>query len=95
MAQIIDCQSEVELRSDAHAGACITTYVFINDSDKDSSLLGKADAIRLGIIKINLKGESEEVDPKGAGESVQRIKSMRLNNMEKEDKAPKEIAKEK
>ena len=78
-------RGRAKVRLQAKAGACITTYVFVNDSDKDSSLLGKADAIRLGIIKINLKGESEEVDPNGAEENVQRIKSMRLSDMQKED----------
>ena len=79
-------RGRAKVRLQAKAGACITTYVFVNDSDKDSSLLGKADAIRLGIIKINLKGEREEVDPERVEENVQRIKSMRLKQMQKDDR---------
>ena len=34
----------------------IDTYVYINDDDSKTSLLGKNDAERLGIVKINLRG---------------------------------------
>ena len=36
----------------AQAGAVIATYVYINDDDSETSLLGKDDAERLGIVKI-------------------------------------------
>ena len=67
----------------AKAGATITTYVFINDT----SLLGKNDAMRLGIIKLNLRGVVEEVDSNGkdGGEEVNRIKMMRLSELKKAD----------
>ena len=68
------------MKLQAKAGATITTYVIINDDDKDTSLLGKADAIRLGIIKMNLEGEAEEYDPDGQGdEEVRRIRMMKLS----------------
>ena len=83
-------RAKVQLK--AKAGATFTMYVFINDSDKDTSLLGKNDAIRLGIIKINLKGKVEEVDTNGQedeevdtngqeDEEVDRIKMMRLSDL--------------
>ena len=71
----------------AKAGATITTYAFVNDSNRDSSLLGKDDAIRLGIIKMNLRGEAEEVDPNGQKDKrVKRIRMMRLAELSKESK---------
>ena len=77
-------RAKVQLK--AKAGATITTYVFVNDSDRDSSLLGKMDAVRLGIIKVNLKGEPAEVDPNGDTEveKVNRIKMTKLGDV-KED----------
>ena len=45
-------------------GAVINTWVYIVNSFKELSLLGEADAVRLGIVTINLKGASEEVDVK-------------------------------
>ena len=38
--------------------------MYIVISLKDLSLLGEADTVRLGIVTINLKGVSEEVDVK-------------------------------
>lgn len=77
-------RGRAKVKLQAKAGATITTYVFVNDSDKDSSLLGKADAIRLGIIKINLAGEVEEVVPSGKMDEVSRIKMMRLKDVQTE-----------
>ena len=45
-------------------GAAINTWVYIVNSFKELSLLGESDAVRLGIVTINLKGASEEVDVK-------------------------------
>ena len=42
-------------------GAAINTWVYIVNSCKESSLLGETDAVRLGIVTINLKGASKEV----------------------------------
>ena len=70
-------RAKVQLK--AQAGATITTYVFINDDNQDASLLGKADAIRLGIIKMNLRGDAEVSDSNGQEEAeVRRIRMMRL-----------------
>ena len=52
-------RAKVQLK--ARAGAVITTYVYINDDENDSSLLGEKDAKRLGIVKINLRGSNKEV----------------------------------
>ena len=38
------------------------TRVYIVNSHKETSLLGESDAVRLGIVSINLKGASQEVD---------------------------------
>ena len=45
----------------AKAGAQIQTWVYINDDDTETSLLGKRDAIRLGIVTITPDGKSQEV----------------------------------
>ena len=50
-------------------------------------MLGKDDAIGLGIIKMKLQGEAEEVDPNGQkDERVKRIRLMRLAEISKESK---------
>ena len=66
----------------AQAGAVIATYAYINDDDSETSLLGKNDAKRLGIVQINLRGGREE---------VKRIKvclKADLEKLEKEVKDP-------
>ena len=63
----------------AQAGATITTYVYINDDDRDASLLGKSDALRLGIVKLNLQGDPEEVE-------VKRVKTSRKEEDHSEDR---------
>ena len=45
----------------AERGATIKTWVYILDSTEESSLLGEEDAIRLGIVSVNLQGATEEV----------------------------------
>ena len=50
-------------------------------------MLGKDDAIGLGIIKMKLQGEAEEVDPNGQkDERVKRIRMMRPAEISKESK---------
>ena len=67
-------RAKVQLR--AKAGATIVTHVYIMDDETETSLLGKRDAQRLGIVKINLKGEKEEVNLDGEveAEECHRIK---------------------
>ena len=67
-------RAKVQLR--AQAGATITTYVYINDNDRDASLLGKSDALRLGIVKLNLQGDPE----------VKRVKTSRKEEDHSEDR---------
>ena len=45
----------------AERGAEIETWVYVVDDQKESSLLGETDAIRLGIVKLDLKGSKEEI----------------------------------
>ena len=70
----IQGKAKVWLR--AQAGAVIATHVYINDDDSENSLLGKKDAQRLGIVKINLRGSREEVN---------RIKVCRKADLKKEE----------
>ena len=77
-------RAKVKLR--AEAGAVINTYVYVNDDNMDSSLLGEKDALRLGIVKINLKGSTEEVPweedmAQEEDESVRRIRQNRLSEL--------------
>ena len=80
-------RAKVQLR--AKAGAMITTYVYVNDDDKETSLLGKRDAQRLGIVKINLKGGEEEVNLEGEAESdeCRRIRLTKKSSLVTERKA--------
>ena len=73
----------------AAAGAVITTYVYINDDDKETSLLGKGDAQRLGIIRINLAGEKDEVTEKGEAVSnkCRRLSLVKKSELKK-DRTP-------
>ena len=45
----------------AENGAQITTWVYVVNDTKEQSLLGKEDALRLGIVTLNLKGAEEEI----------------------------------
>ena len=65
----------------AEAGAQIMTYVYVNDNDTDTSLLGEKDALRLGIVKINLRGEAEEVNLESVVQS-RRVKQTRLSEVD-------------
>ena len=77
-------RAKVQLR--AKAGATIITYVYINDDDTETSLLGKRDAQRLGIVKINLRGEEEEVQLEGEAEAdeCRRVKLTKKSSLLKE-----------
>ena len=44
----------------AERGASIETWAYIVDNCNGQSLLGEADAVRLGIVKLNLEGATEE-----------------------------------
>ena len=55
-------------------GACIKTWVYVNDDPKEQSLLGERDASQLGVVYLNLKGANKEVDLEDLQtESVNRI----------------------
>ena len=77
-------RAKVQLR--AKAGAVITTYVYVNDDDNESSLLGKRDAQRLGIVKIDLRGEESEVRPDGEEyyDSCRRLRQIKKTDLIKE-----------
>ena len=86
-------RARVELK--AAAGARIKTFVYVNDDDTDSSLLGEKDALRLGIVKINLRGEPEEVDlaavdPEDNWVKSRRIKQTKLSEVDKVERTAKE-----
>ena len=68
----------------AQVGAIIATYVYISEDDSETSLLGKHDAERLGIVTIH---------PRGSREEVKRIKTCRKPDLEKEKiaKTPEEV----
>ena len=79
-------RAKVEMK--ARAGAKIDTYVYVNDDDKDSSLLGEDDAKRLGIVKINLNGAAHEVvqdeaEFESETEIARRIKQNKLSELSK------------
>ena len=59
-----------EVRLTCENGASITTWVYVNDDPKEQSLLGEADARRLGIVHLNPKGSEKEIS---LDETVQRV----------------------
>ena len=77
-------RAKVRLR--AEAGAIITTFVYINDDANESSLLGKRDAQRLGIVKIDLRGEKAEVKLQGEAEAdpCRRLRQIKRNELAEE-----------
>ena len=77
--QKLPVRGRAKVQLQAQAGATITTYIYVNDDDRDASLLGKSDAIRLGIVKLNLEGDSKEV-------VVNRVKTSRKKADNTEDR---------
>ena len=57
----------------AERGASIETWVYVVDDRKEQSLLGESDAVRLGIVRLDLKGSSEEV--------VSKVEYLRKTNI--------------
>ena len=55
-------RGKAKISIQAKNGATIETLAYVVDTRKDQSLLGKFDAMRLGIVKLNPDGASEEVD---------------------------------
>ena len=45
----------------AERGASIETWVYVVDDHREQSLLGESDAVRLGIVTLDLKGSEEEI----------------------------------
>ena len=66
-------KAKVQLR--AEAGAIITTYVYVNDDGRETSLLGQGDAEKLGIVTLNLRG--------GSGEDVEQCYRVKQNKKSK------------
>ena len=79
-----------KIQLQAQAGALITTYVYINDDNRDSSLLGERDALRLGIVTINLEGSTEEVLQGVGEEDLRRIRQTRLSELSETKRSAKE-----
>ena len=78
----------------AQAGAVIATHVYISKDDNETSLLGKNDAKRLGIVKINLRGSREEVNRiKVCRKSELKKKKGEAENPEKEKENDKKMDK--
>ena len=77
-------RTKVQLR--AKAGALITTYVYVMDDDTETSLLGKRDAQRLGIVKIDLRGEETEVNLEGEAkyDPCRRLKQTKKSDLMQE-----------
>ena len=65
----------------AENGAKINTWAYVVNSYKETSLLGESDAVRLGIVTINLKGASEEVE-------VQKVDFLTKSAVSKHDPLP-------
>ena len=89
-------KATVRLR--ARAGATIKTTVFVNDG-KENSLLGKSDAIRLGVVVIDTRGKEQEVMTEQCNRiksntKTELIKERSKINQKKVDKEMKDLAEE-
>ena len=62
MVPLLGC-CNIKLRNEM--GKAITTTVYVTEHEKES-LLGKEDAIKLGILKISPKGEPEDAQEEKA-----------------------------
>ena len=60
-AQNLPVIGKAKMKLKVGNGAEIETDCYINNDDKEESLLGESDTIRLGIIEINTQGAEEEV----------------------------------
>ena len=72
----------------AENGATIDTWVYVNNDPKEQSLLGERDARRLGIVKLNVKGEKEAVQNE---EDIRKIDYKRKNLPRKDSVSGAEI----
>ena len=54
-AATLPVMGKATVRLRARAGATIKTTVFVNNG-KENSLLGKSDAVRLGVVVIDIRG---------------------------------------
>ena len=78
----------------AKAGARIETWVYVNDDDKETSLLGKTDAVQLGIININPNGATKQASKANdcndtEEERVNRVRMTRKSEIESTDEGHK------
>ena len=54
-------KGKAKITLQAENGAEIETWIYVVNNKNEQSLFGKADAIRLGIVQLNLKGAETEV----------------------------------
>ena len=54
-------KGKAKVKLTAERGASIKTWIYVVDDKRETSLLGEADAIGLGIVKLDLKGSASEV----------------------------------
>ena len=54
-------KSKAKVTLQAENGAEIETWIYVVNDKNEQSLLGKADAIRLGIVQLNHKGAETEI----------------------------------
>ena len=54
-------KGKAKVKLTAERGASIETWIYVVDDKRETSLLGEADAIGLGIVKLALKGSASEV----------------------------------
>ena len=54
-------KGKVRVTLTAERGAKIDTWVYVVNDKREQSLLGESDAVRIGIVKLDLKGSTEEV----------------------------------
>ena len=70
---LLKIMGKARVKMRAENGAEIETWVFIHKSRTETSLLGKEDALRLGIVKLNLKGEKTEVVLTSNEETIRNV----------------------
>ena len=58
---IYQSRAKVKVTLTAEGAAKIDTWVHVMNNKMEKSLPGESDAVRLGIVKLDLKGSTEEI----------------------------------
>ena len=76
-AYYLPIRGKAKVTMTARNGASIETYVYIVDDPNEQSLLGRSDALRMGIVTLNPDGAKEEINIPESCETTNRISKLK------------------